>query len=62
MEFTDTAKTNAEKFLRQFVTTPPEGKGAPPLAPHTNLASFTESELEGECLDMAAVAAVVAEA
>ena len=53
MEFSDAARTNAKKFLQQFVTTPPEGKGAPSLGLHTNLASFTESELEGECLDMA---------
>lgn len=53
MEFSEAARTNAIKFLRQFAGTSMEGDGAPPL--RTNWPTFSESELEGECLDMGRV-------
>lgn len=51
MEFTEDAKANAAKFLKEFSKSgPPEGEALPV---RSHWSSLFEEEVEGECLDMA---------
>lgn len=52
MEFSDTGKANAVKFLREFTARARLPEAGEALPVRLNWRIFTESELEAVCLDM----------
>ena len=51
MEFSEDAKTNATKFLKEFISKEPQAEAAGSCSPPWE--ALEEYEVEGVCLDLA---------